>query len=187
MEPWITYPSIWKTKSAYLSWIRGGIRRSLWNRHPIKIAVLNERRYKIPNPNPKGKVREVWGAECYICKNEFVLKEIEVDHIKGNHSLNDVSDIQKFVEAIVMVQKEDLALCCKSCHKCKSLSEKQGISFNEALIQKQTIAIMNSKQDKQWLDARGITPASNAAARRNQIKKALEEIEDGREAEEDRC
>lgn len=175
-EPWLLYPSIWKTKSAYLSWIRGGIRRSLWNRHPIKIAVLNEQRYKIPNPNPKGKVKEVWGAECYICHNEFVLKEIEVDHIQGNHSLNDVSDIQKFVESIVMVKKEDLALVCKGCHKCKSMAEKQGISFEEALIEKKIIAIMKEKQDSKWLKDNGVVPASNAAGRRKQIKQRMEEM-----------
>ena len=178
LEPWVQYPSIWKTKSAYLSWIRGGIRRSLWNRHPIKLAVLNERRYKISNPNPKGKVKEVWGAECYICKNEFVLKEIEVDHIEGNHSLNEISDIQQFVEAIVMVRKEDLALCCKSCLKCKSMAEKQGISFEQALQEKEIVAIIKSKQDRQWLIDNGVVPASNQAARREQIKQRMEVLKD---------
>jgi hypothetical protein len=177
-EPWISYPEIWKTKSAYLSWIRGGIRRSLWNRHPIKIAVLNKQRYKIPNPDPRGKVPMVWGAKCYMCSGEFVLKEIEVDHLTGNHSLTDLSDIQSFIEGIVLVEKDDLGLICKPCHKCKSLSEKQGISFKEALQEKEIIAIMKAKQDKEWLAARKVKPASNASARRKQIKQLME-VRDG--------
>lgn len=56
------YPHIWKTESSLMSYIRGGIRRNLWNRSPIKIEFIKNNRIRIPNPNPRGKVKEVWGA-----------------------------------------------------------------------------------------------------------------------------
>jgi 5-methylcytosine-specific restriction endonuclease McrA len=174
-NPWEKYPDIWKTQSAFLSWIRGGVRRSLWNRHPIKLQTLSKLRYKIPNPNPRGKVTHVWGADCSLCGGCFPIKDIEVDHKTGNHSLNTVDDIQSFIEGIVMVTEEDLQLVCKPCHSAKSLSDKRGISFKEALTEKKIIDIIKSKQDRQWLKDRKIAPASNAKLRREQIKKAMME------------
>lgn len=170
---WEKYPEIWATQSAFLSWIRGGIRRSLWNRSPIKLEVLKKGRYKIANPNPKGKVSHVWGADCSLCGGCFVIKEIEVDHKTGNHSLNSVSEIQSFIEGIVMVTEDDLQLVCKTCHKAKSLADKQGMSFKEALTEKKIIDIIKTKQDKEWLISKGIAPASNAKLRREQIKKLM--------------
>ena len=59
---WERYPHIWKTESTFLSWIRGNVRRNLWSRHPVKIEFIKNNRIRIPNPNPKGKAKEVWGA-----------------------------------------------------------------------------------------------------------------------------
>ena len=32
--PWEAYPQIWKSEAAFMSWLRGGIRGGLWNKHP---------------------------------------------------------------------------------------------------------------------------------------------------------
>jgi len=169
------YPHIWKTQSALFSWLRGGIRRSLWNNSPIKLEYIKNNRKKIPNPNPKGKVKEVWGATCYLCGKDFPLNKIQVDHLHGNISLNCIEDIQKFIESIVLVSPNDLSLSCIDCHKCKTHAEKQGISFEQALIEKEIIAIIKEKRDKSWLEDRGIIPESNTKKRREQIKKIMEE------------
>ena len=171
--PWEMYSDIWGTKSKFFSWLRGGIRRSLWKNSPIKIKFIQANRKRIPNPNPRGRVEIVWGADCYICDNTFPLANMEVDHKVGEHSLKDIEDITPFIEAISFVAQEDLAFVCKDCHKAKSLSERKGISLGEALIEKQVIAIMKEKKEMEWLLGRGVTPASNVAKRREQVKEVL--------------
>lgn len=177
VKPWEEYPKIWKTEFAFMSFLRGGIRRSLWNKNPIKLEFLKESRRRIVNPVEKNRARfpEVWGGTCYACKNEFPLKDMEVDHLTGNHSLRTIADIQPFVEGIVCISKKDLGLICKPCHKAKSYAEKQGISFEDAVAEKEAIAICKTKKDKEWLEARGIAAGRTAAIRRQQIVQALKE------------
>lgn len=172
-EPWLEHPSIWKTKSSFMSFLRGGIRRALWNRSPIKLEFIKEKRIKIPNPNPRGKVAEVWGAQCALCGKYFPLNMMEVDHKTGNHSLNDLDDIQSFIENIVCISKEDLQFVDKTCHRIKSHADKHNMSFEDSRIEKEVIEIVKSKKDLTWLRDRGIVPAKNQKLRRQQI---LEEM-----------
>ena len=99
----------------------------------------------------------------------------QVDHIEPAGSLTRTEDIQGFVERLLYVTEEDLRLVCRDCNSALALSDKQGISFKEALTEKQVIAIINSKQDKEWLTNKGVVPASNAKSRREQIKSILME------------
>ncbi len=109
---------VWKSKASLMSYIRGGIRRSLWNRHPSKTKLIKDKRFQIPNPNPNGKKPTVWGGECEICNNLFVEKELQVDHIRDQgSSLKEISDIQQFIEDIVVVTRDDLRWVCKGCHE----------------------------------------------------------------------
>ena len=141
---------VWKSKASLMSYIRGGVRRSLWNRHPSKTKLIKEKRFQIPNPNPNGKKPTVWGGECEICNNLFIEKELQVDHIRDHgSSLKDISDIQQFIEDIVIVTRDDLRWVCKGCHEIVSYSQKMNISFEQARIEKQFIQI---KKDKNVLD-----------------------------------
>ena len=45
---------VWKTESAFMSWLRGGIRR-MWSKHPVRIEFMKQNRIRIPNPNKNGK------------------------------------------------------------------------------------------------------------------------------------
>ena len=45
--------------------------------------------------------------------------------------------------------------------------------MEESRIDKEIIAIMNSKTDRQWLKDHDIIPASNAAKRRKQIEEEM--------------
>lgn len=173
-EPWKEHPNIWKTQATFMSFLRGGIRRSLWNKSPIKLEYIKKARVRIPNPNPKGRVAEVWGAECALCNKVLPIADIEVDHKQGNVSLNSIGDIQSFIESIVCVSFDDLQLVCKPCHKAKSYSEKQGISFKDAKIEKEVIVIC-SGDEKAWLTERGVVPAKNAKLRREQVRGVLNE------------
>lgn len=172
---WEEFPGIWSSQAKYMAWVRGGIRKGLWNRSPIKISFLNEHRCRIPNPNPKNIKRfpEIWGGQCNLCKATLPITQIEVDHKEGNHSLNSSEDIANFIKSIIEVRHDDLQLICKPCHKIKNQMERKGISFEEARAEKLAIEIIKSKKDKEYLENVGITPASTQAKRRLQIIEVL--------------
>jgi hypothetical protein len=170
----------WKNSTAFFTYLRGCLRKA-WSNNPIKHNLLKKKRRQIPNPNPKGKKPTVWGFDCSMCNNTFPMSECQVDHIEAAGSLNCTEDIQGFVERLLYVTEDDLRLVCKGCNSALVLSDKQGISFEEALIEKRIIAIVKSKQDKQWLINNGVVPGGNQAARRKQIKQRMEEINNGSE------
>lgn len=167
------YPNVWKSKAAVMSWLRGGIRRALWKNSPAKLEFIKRNRIRIPNPNPNGRVAEVWGGICYITKKALPLSDLEVDHLEGNHSLKNLSDIQSFVESISLVTPDELGFISKEAHKIKTQAERKGISFNQALLDKNASDIIRTKRDKEWLSERGVAPASNAKGRKLQIIEVL--------------
>lgn len=174
-EMWVLHPHIWKTESAYMSWIRGGVRRGLWNKHPIKLEFLNECTFLVENTNPRSMKRfpKVKRCKCVMCEQVFSTNDVEVDHIEGNHSLKSSSEIGTFITSIIEVSKEDLQIVCKPCHKIKSYADKQGLSYKQAAATKLAIELVKTKKDKSWLTARGVSPASNQKARREQIIEVL--------------
>lgn len=181
MMPWELYPQFWKTESAFLSYIRGGIRRHLWAKSPVKLEFIKKARKQIVNPNSKNRIRfpKVWGAECEICRKEFATKDMEVDHKTGEYSLRKVGDIQSFVEGIVFVKMEDLALLCKPCHKAKTYAERQGMSLEDAIYEKKAIAILklSPSEQKNWITDRTTQkPGANAKIRRAQIIEILKGV-----------
>jgi hypothetical protein len=168
--------SIWKTKSSFMSYIRSCLRKA-WNRHPAKIIVLRDRRKKIPNPSNKGKLKEVWGFDCPLCNRVLPIREGQVDHINAAGSLRDKEDIQSFVEKLVWVTPDDLRLICKSCNSALSYADRQGISFEEAVKQKEIIARLKQSVDKQKKEllAAGFSQdgVSNAEKRRECYRRLL--------------
>ena len=162
-EIWKAYPHIWKNKVAFFTWLRGCLRRC-WNKSPLKIEVLKNKRIRMDN----GKGRIVWGAVCSMCGGSFPQNQIQVDHVVPAGSLQDVSDIEGFVTRLLM--SDDLRLVCKGCNAALAYADKHNISYEEALTQKKVIAIINDKKDKKVLEEAGIKPASNAKARRKQLE-----------------
>ena len=159
---------VWKTESSFMSWLRGGIRR-IWAKHPVKLDFIKQNRVKIPNPNPNGRVKTVWGGKCALTGEYFVLNELECDHKVGNISLKSVEDIQSFVEGVLLVTADDLQLVSKEAHKIKSYAEKQGISFEEAKIEKEVIEIIKQKKDKAYCVEHNLVVESTQAFRRKAI------------------
>jgi 5-methylcytosine-specific restriction endonuclease McrA len=173
-RPWIEYNHIWKTESAYLSWLRGGIRRSLWSKNPIKLEFEKDVAVQIPNYNPKSMKRfpTIAGGQCEICKGLFKKTDMEVDHKTGEFALRSISDIQTFVQGIVLVHKKDLAHLCKPCHGVKTHMERYEFpTFEEAKADKKAIE-WDKKKAKQVIDfltKSGIMPARKKEDRRNQL------------------
>ena len=143
---------IWKTESAYFSYIRGCIRLA-WSKNPVKLKLLKRVKKQIPNPNygkPRNTKPTVMGATCEICNNDFPVKLIEIDHRHGGtYSLRCVDDIQNFFESVCIVSEDDLRVVCKGCHGCLTYAAKMNIPFEQARIEKQFIQI---KKDKNVVD-----------------------------------
>ena len=164
------YPHIWKSKSAFMSYLRGGIRRSCWMKHPVKLEFIKNNRQRIPNPNTKAKAAEVWGGKCNVCKNLFVQSQLAVDHIREfSATLKEIKDIQSFVELISLVTEEDLQFVCKDCHDTISYSQKHNCSFEEAKIEKEVIELIKQKKDKDYCIENNIPVQSTQSARRKAI------------------
>lgn len=177
------YPHIWKSKASFMAYLRGGIRRSCWMRHPVKLEFIKKNRQRIPNPNPKGKAAEVWGGECNVCKNLFIQSQLAVDHIREfSATLKEVKDIQSFVELISLVTEDDLQFVCKDCHDAISYSQKHNCSFEEARVRKKHILIGKEKRLQQELEARGVlVPKTVKAQNELLLTLMLKEIESGGE------
>ena len=169
MSPWEEYPDLWASKSSFFAWLRGGLRRAIWEKYPPKLEFKNSAAYT-PPPTYKGKAKRL--GKCALSGDEQPISKMEVDHIQGHVSLKDWEDVLPFIQHLC-ASKQNMQLVSKEAHKIKSYAEKMGISFEEALIEKQAIQIVKEKKDKQWLQTRGITPAGNAKARREQIVNKL--------------
>jgi hypothetical protein len=167
----------WKTESAWWGYLRGCLRKA-WSRNPIKLNLLKSKRKQIPNPNPRGKKDTVWGFDCPLCDNTYVMADGEVDHIVGAGSLKSVDDIQGFVERLLFVTEDDLRLICKPCHRAITYAEKSGMSFDDAKVEKEAIRICAEGVDKEWLVEHNQVPASSKAKRREQIITYLKENND---------
>lgn len=171
-KPWEQWPELWKSEAAWLSYVRGGVRRGLWNRYGPKLEFLKSRLEYRDNPNPRSKKRfpKIKMGQCEECKGWFSQKDLEVDHVAGHNSLKSPEEIGRFVQALLWeCSPEDYSLLCKPCHKNKSYAESQGISIEEARLVKQVIAMEKDKSLKQWLEGRGVK--CKASERR---EKALE-------------
>src|SRR5690606_5627715 len=140
---------------------RGGLRKGLWNTSPLKIEYIKQHTIEIENTNPKSMKRfpTIKGGICAQCEEKFPLKELQVDHKEGNHSLKSLEDLMDFFKSIVLVTFEDLQFMWKECHTTKTYAEKQGVTFKQAKAEKTAILLVKKKKDKQWLEERGIAPA----------------------------
>jgi len=169
--------SIWRTKSEYFVWLRGHMRRiwadfplrSEWKKSQLRPVTKEERVMKLFHPSTKTV------GQCYLCQNWFSASKLECDHIKASEGCYDFETAQKFLWHCAADDPDNWALVCKPCHKIKSHAERQGLSFEESRIEKEIIAIVKAKKDKSFLQNAGITPASNAAKRKEQLREYLKE------------
>lgn len=175
------YSHIWKTKAAFMSYLRGGFRKGVWMKHPVKLEFIKNNRQRIPNPNPRGRVDTVWGGQCGVCKELFPQLKLQVDHIRDySASLRDIKDIQSFVETISIIVEEDLQFICKECHDATSYSQKHGCSFQEAVVRKKHIAFVKENAVEDELKLRGVDvpPKTKAAKNELLLTLMLKEIKD---------
>ena len=169
--PWLWYPELWPTKSKFYTWLRGSLRKAVWNTSPIKITFKN----KACSAPPEGYTgRAKSGQYCALSGEWDGKSALQVDHIVGNVSLNDEEDILEFIKHLIP-PPNSLQLVTKDAHKVKSYAEKQGISYEEAFAIKSAIEIIKAKKDVEFLKSKGIIPSSNAKLRREQLIKYFKE------------
>lgn len=167
-KPWEEYSHLWKTEAQFWAYLRGGLRRALWEKSPIKLEYKNRACSKPPE-GYTGRAKS--GAYCYLSGKWEGKSKLEVDHIVGNVSLRSWEDVLPFILHLIPPEGS-MALVTKEAHKCKSYAEKHGMTFKEAVVEKDTIAICKG-DEKTWLIDRGITPGKNAEIRRNQVRTEL--------------
>lgn len=168
-EPWIEAPHLWKTKAAFFLYLRGALRRAVWEKWPPKFEFKNAL-CKPPPPEYTGKART--GSYCALTGKWVGKSAAEIDHIHGHVSLQDWDDVLPFIQHLC-ASKDNMQYVDKEAHRIKSYADRMGITFKEASAIKQAIAICKAKQDREFLAAQGIVPASNAAGRRKQIEQIL--------------
>lgn len=168
-EPWEEYPDIWKTKAAFFAWLRGGLRRAIWEKYPPKIQFKNGH-CTAPPVGYQGKAKS--GTECALTGEWTAKSYLEVDHIQGHVSLKGWNDVTDFIQHLC-TNSDNMQLVGKEAHKTKSYAERQGITFEEATLEKKVIQIIKNKKDKQFFIDRNIEVPSNAAQRRASILKIL--------------
>lgn len=160
------------TESAYLAWIRSALRSKSLKWPPRGEALkLSRRSYKGPNKLQK------WEHECALCSHWFKGKEVVVDHFPvAAGSILSVDDIGPFANNLYC-EVDNLRVLCKTCHDCHTLAEKQGITFEEAAIEKEVIAIM--KQPVKTILAfcedygHDVSKLTNAATRKAAVQQIL--------------
>lgn len=174
-KPWEEYPHLWKTESAFWTYVRGSLRRALWDKSPIKLSFKNEE-CELPPIDYTGRAKS--GKHCALSGVWEGKSKLEVDHKIGNVSLRSWEDLLPFILHLIP-EPNTLQLVTKEAHKIKSYAEKHGISFERAAAEKKAIEIQKEKRCKEFLEKKGVTPQSNAKKRRQQIVELL--IKDDRE------
>ena len=131
-DPWVSHPHIWKNKVAFFTFLRGALRAAVWNTYPAKIDFKNKH---VSSPPPDYVGRAKSGANCALTGQWVNKSSLEVDHIQGNVSLQDWSDVLPFIQHLTCVSG-NMQLVSKEAHKVKSHAERQGLTFAAAQADK---------------------------------------------------
>lgn len=178
-KPWESFSHIWPTEARFITWVRGVLRKG-WSGHPVKLEYLTQSRKRIVNTNPKSKKAHptVWGWVCEQCRKE--VTRVEIDHagtVQGKFTSMD--DIQGYAEHLYLVDFDSLQCVCLPCHKIRSHSQKLGISFDEASVQKEAILICSNVKDCLAFCndyAYDVSKLTNAAKRKEAVLSILKGI-----------
>ena len=114
--------------------IRSSIRKS-WMQNPVRLLKLEMTR--IPDMDESTRTKWLW--ECCSCKDRFKGGSVQTDHIKGEHVLKTLNDVEPYARSILDVTLDDLQIMCIPCHETKTYAERYSMSFEEAKIEKSII------------------------------------------------
>jgi hypothetical protein len=159
------------TEKKLTSMLRSAIRQ-VWMKAPNKLAKLEMERIADMDPNTRTK----WLFKCAICGGMFKQTDVEIDHKCGNHSFTKLDDFPNFCDKILNAPHDELQVLCKhKCHATKTYAEKQGISFEEAIVEKKVVAFGKKPANgqKSTLVQLGLPEGKNANERKNIYREYL--------------
>lgn len=152
---------------------------SAWMTAAHKLVFLEDKVI----PDMDTATRTKWLIECNNCGNMFKLTDVNVDHVVGEFPCTSREEFMSYLLSRLDVNFDDLQILCvdipkknhTGCHQIKTLSERLGITFDEAKIEKVVIEVckMKAAQIDVWLKERGATCAKNPKARRDKVREVL--------------
>ena len=172
-KPWEEYPELWKTEAEFWSYLRGALRRGVWEKSPIKLSFKNAN----CDPPPEGYTGKSKSGQYCALSGEWTGKsKLQVDHKDGNKSLLSWEDVLPFILHLIP-PNGSLQLVANEAHKIKSYAERMGISFEEAVVEKRVIKTMKemSRKDLDKLLEKHGLPCNNDKVRRESLRKLIEE------------
>ena len=102
------------TEAAFWGFIRSTLRNaSRWWKPIAQCKADSKRAYK------GTKELQKWEYQCNHCKDWFMEKEIQVDHIIECGTLTCSEDVPEFIERL-FCEKEGFQILCKPCHQIKT-------------------------------------------------------------------
>lgn len=162
-----------KDEKQYLNWLRSGLRR-VWNKHPVKLGLLQTRRIRMKNST--GKM--IWHYECEHCHKYYKASEIEVNH-KATVGTLTLDNFGEFATRMLLVNEDDLELLCHKCHGLVTYQERYGGTPRDADIAKRVIAFakLPAAQQTAKLILAGVEmpKPNNANSRKELVRKYLQE------------
>ena len=177
-KPW-TYCDAWDNQSQFLTWLRGQLRQ-VWSDYPARVEFKENKCIPVTE-----EMRDKYGlhrqtkkaAQCVFCNGWFAKSKLEVDHIVQVGSMRSMDEVEQFIMGL-LCSPQNMQLTCKACHKVKSYSEKMGITFEEAKVEKGVIAWMKmhtTEEQKQILALAGFEDdeINNAENRRIAARELL--------------
>jgi hypothetical protein len=163
-EPWEKFPGLWKSQTAFFTYLRGQIRLT-WSRFPAKLKWKAAQMVK-PPAGYTGRAKSL--GKCAYCGEMFAASTLEVDHIDQAGECNSWETAAQFMRKLLDCN-DNWCLACKPCHKIKSYAEREGLEFEEARLQKLVIEKAKDKAGTmKFLRERGYTAdqISNEGKRR---------------------
>lgn len=165
-EPWEEFPEIWPTKAKFFTYLRGSLRKAVWNRWIGKLMLKNQS----CEPPPEGlETRAKTGTHCALTGEWIGKSKLEVDHIEGGASLTCWEDLIPFVQHLC-APIEALQLVSKEAHKIKSYAERMNISFEDARLEKRVIKFKKLKAKEQLAVVAGKTKKDRENAYRELLR-----------------
>lgn len=132
MTPWTDPHSPWKTQAAFMTWLRGMLRRG-WMRYP----PANTWKKSMSRPAPRGHRAKRLG-DCSQCGKAFAISKLQVDHIIPAGGLQNADDIGPFVLRL-FTTSDNIRLVCRPCHHTITQMERYGLTAGEAKIKAEVL------------------------------------------------
>ena len=128
-------PDLFPTEAKFWSYLRGCLRRGVWEKSPMKFKT---KKSHLETPPESYTGRGKAGATCALSGVWEIQSKLEVDHLDGHQSFVKEEDIIPYIIHL-LADGDELQLVTKEAHKIKSLADRRNISYEEAAIEKVVI------------------------------------------------